>query len=97
MDGTELLGGTSLLPSRLLSQLALLGVDELPHRVLGRSVEGVLPVVDDDDGHIVVVHRHQTLVVHKISAAIKSETKKNTKSNSARIHAKARRKIPPKS
>lgn len=77
MDGTELLGGTSLLPSRLLSQLALLGVDELPHGVLSRPVESVLPVIDDDDGHIVIVHRHQTLAVDKISVGIKLETEKH--------------------
>ena len=70
-DGTELLGGTSLLPSGLLSQLALLGVDELPHGVLSCPVESVLPVINDDDGHIVVVHRHQTLAADKTGVGIK--------------------------
>lgn len=79
MDGTELLGGTSLLPSRLLSQLALLGVDELLHGVLGPPVEGVLPVEDDDDGHVVIVHRHETLVSDK-SARVRNSEQRNTTS-----------------
>lgn len=57
-DGTKLLGGIPVLHPRLHRQLALLGVDEVSHGVLGCSVHDVLPVHDDDDGHIVIVHRH---------------------------------------
>lgn len=62
-DGTGLLGGTPVLPPRLHRQLTLLGVDEVCHGVFGCPVHDALPVHDEDDGHIVIVHRHQTLLV----------------------------------